>query len=88
MLDSRRSAFGYFSSLDNILKLKKGGAIIDNIKKEVEILTDTQNNILPASDSKPRDRTIDIIIKQIDKLTQVYHLELKTIERIENELNN
>ena len=62
-MDSRQAAVGYLASMNN--KMKKGDLIIDNYKKEVDILKDTQKNILPSFDSGPKSWTEDIINKQI-----------------------
>lgn len=62
--------------------------IIDNYKKEVDILKDAQTNILPSFDSKPKNWTREIINKQIDILTQVLNIEKETIDLIEEELKD
>ena len=46
LLDSRKAAAGYLTLMND--KMKKGDLIIDNYKKEVELLTETQKSVLPS----------------------------------------
>lgn len=58
-----------------------------NQKKEIDLLKNLKNNILPSFDSKPNSWTEGIINKQVDVLTQVLSMEKETIDLIEQELN-
>ena len=88
LIDSRRSAGKYFGMINDNLNLKMGGEIIDNYKKEVEILSGVQDNILPKFDSKPRDWSKKIISKQIDSLRNALDIEQNVIEIIQDEIKN
>lgn len=84
--DSRTAALGYLDSMKN--KIKRADLIINNYKKEVALLEDTQKNILPSFNSKPKCWTEDILNKQIDVLTQILRIEKETIDLFEEELKN
>ncbi len=84
LLDSRRAAAGYLTLMND--RLKKGNSIIDNYKKEVELLTETQKNILPSFNAKANSWTADILNKQIDILSQVLKIEKNTIHLFEEEV--
>ncbi|MBN1187372.1 MAG: hypothetical protein JXB49_34165 [Bacteroidales bacterium] len=88
LYDSRHSAGKYFNIINEALNLKRGGKIIDNYKKEAEILSDIKNNILPGFSSKPKDWSNEIINKQIECLKKVLNIERNVIEIIQNELNS
>jgi hypothetical protein len=88
LTDARQAAVKYLASMNKDNKIKRGDLILDNYKKEVDILKDTQKNILPSFDSKPKNWTEEIINKQIDILTQVLSIEKETIELIEEELED
>ena len=84
LLDSRKAAVGYLTSMND--KMKRGGLIINNYKKEVELLTETQKNVLPSFNAEAHSWTTDIINKQVEILTEVLSIEKKTIHLIEKEL--
>jgi len=86
LLDSRRAAVGYLTSMKD--KMKKGDTIIDNYKKEVELLTETQKKILPPFNAQARSWTAEILNKQVDILAEVLSIEKKTIHLINEELKN
>jgi hypothetical protein len=86
LLDSRKAAVGYLNLMND--KMKKGNVIIDNYKKEVELLTETQKNMLPSFNAKAHSWTADIINKQVDILREVLSLEKKTIHLINEELES
>jgi len=86
LLDSRRAAVGYLTSMKD--KMKKGDSIIDNYKKEVELLTETQKKILPPFNAQARSWTAEILNKQVDILAEVLSIEKKTIHLINEELKN
>jgi len=88
LLDSRRSAHKYFDNYSDIFDFKMGKKIIDNLRKEVKILSDLQHNTLPKINSKSKEWTPKIIYKQIECLTNVLEIEHEVIRLIENELNN
>ena len=83
LLDSRKAAVGYLTLMKD--KMQKGDLIIDNYKKEVELLTETQKNVLPSFKAKANSWTADIINKQVDLLTQILRIEKKTIHLFEDE---
>jgi hypothetical protein len=84
LLDSRKAAVGYLASMND--KMKRSNLIIDNYKKEVELLEETQKNIIPSFKSEPKSWTEDIINKQIDILTKVLSIEKDSIDLFEEEL--
>jgi hypothetical protein len=86
LLDSRRAAVGYLNLMND--KMKRGDLIIDNYKKEVELLAETQKNIIPSFNTITNSWTADIINKQVDILTQVLSIEKKSIKLFEEELKN
>jgi hypothetical protein len=86
LLDSRKAAVGYLTLM--VDKMKKGDLIINNYKKEVELLTETQKNVLPSFNAKAHSWTADIINKQVDILREVLSLEKKTIHLINEELES
>jgi len=86
LLDARKAAVGYLTSMNN--KMKRGDLIIDNYKKEVELLKETQKNILPSFKADAKSWTADIINKQIDILKWVFSMEKETIDLFEEELKN
>ncbi len=86
LLDSRKAAVGYLASMNN--KMKRANLVIDNYRKEVDLLEETQKNILPSFDSEPQSWTEDIINKQIDILTQISGVEKENIDLFEEELKN
>ncbi|NNG27904.1 MAG: hypothetical protein HKM87_10285 [Ignavibacteriaceae bacterium] len=86
LLDSRKAAVSYLTLMND--KMKKGDLIIDNYKKEVELLTETQKNVLPSFNAKENSWTADIINKQIDILTSVLSIEKETIKLIQQEVKS
>jgi len=82
--DSRRAALGYLASMSH--KMKKANLIMGNYKKEVDLLEETQKNILPSFNSEPKSWTEDILNKQMDILIQVLSIEKDTIDLFEEEL--
>ena len=86
LLDSRKAAVGYLTLMND--KMKKGDLIIENYKKEVELLTEIQKNILPSFNAKANSWTAAIINKQVDILREVLSLEKKTIHLINEELES
>jgi hypothetical protein len=84
LIESRQTAKKYLTSMIN--KLKKGNVIVENYKKEVELLLNTRTNILPSYESTSKNWTTEIINHQIEILTQVLDIERETIELIENEI--
>jgi len=86
LLDSRQAAVRYLASMND--KMKKGYLILDNYMEEVELLKNTQKNILPSFESEPKNWTEDILNKQIDILTQILKIEKENIELFEEELKN
>jgi len=86
LLDSRKAALEYLTSMND--KMKRGDLIINNYKKEVELLKETQKNILPSFNAKAHSWTVDIINKQVDVLTRVLKIEKNTINLFEEELTN
>jgi len=84
LLDSRKAAVGYLTLMND--KMKKGDFIRDNYKKEVELLEETQKNLLPPFNAKAHSWTVEIINKQVDVLTEVLSLEKKTVHLINEEL--
>lgn len=88
LLDSRRSAYKYLDWCVDIVDLKNGKEIIENYKREMIILSDLQENILPDHNSKPKEWTPEILSKQIDCLTKALEIERENIELIEKESDN
>ncbi len=86
LLDTRQAAVKYLTILNDSDIVKNGSLIIENYKKEVEILKDTKVNILPSFDSKPTKWTKNILSKQINTLNQVLILEKESIELITDEI--
>jgi len=86
LLDSRKAAVSYLTLMND--KMKKGDLIIDNFKKEVELLTEIQKNVLPPFNAKGNSWTADIINKQIDILTSALSIEKETIKLIQQEVKN
>jgi len=85
LLDSRQAAVKYLSSLKE--NMKKGDLIINKYKKEVDILKETQKNILPSFNSGAKSWTKEILFKQIDVLARISKIEKEIIEIFELELN-
>jgi hypothetical protein len=88
LLDSRRAAASYLENYIDTIDLRKIKDIIDNYKKEVKIISDLQNNVLPKIDSKSKEWTPEKINQQINCLTTLLEIEKENIKLIENELKN
>ena len=86
LLDSRQAAVRYLASMNE--KMKKGNLIVDNYKKEVELLINTQKILLHSFESEPKNWTEDILNKQIDILTQVLKIEKEIIDLFEEEVRS
>jgi len=84
LLDARRAAFEYLSSMN--YKLELGQRIIKNYENIVRLLEDTAFNHLPSFDSNPGDWTKSNIIHQIEVLTEIREIEKETIVLIKKEI--
>ncbi len=90
LLDSRKAVLNYLASefYNEVIKFNNANQIINNYKKSVALLNETQKNILPSINDKPDNWSKEVINKQIDVLEQVLRIEKETINIIEEELNN
>jgi hypothetical protein len=88
LLDSRQAAVGYLTLMNKDNAMKSGDLIIENYKKEVDLLKDLESNVLPSFDSIKENWTKDIINRQVDILNQALSIEKETIDLIEQEIKN
>ena len=84
LADSRKAALKYLSSMKD--RIKNSETIINNYKKEVELLEETRQNILPPFSTDAKSWTEEIINKQTDILTQTLRIEEETLKLFEKEL--
>lgn len=64
LLDSRKAAQRYLTAMNAHFKLKNGDLILEGYRKEVDMLTDTQERLLPSFRSSPESWTKEILEEQ------------------------
>jgi len=86
LLDARRAAHEYLVLMNNRHPIQRGKMIKDNYRKELSLLEDLVNTVLPSYDTGQKEWTSDIISKQVDVLRQILDLEKESISWMEEEL--
>ncbi len=88
LVDARKAAVSYLSSMNSAQKLRNGERIIKNYQDVVDLLTDIQDNLLPSFTAGPQNWSSEILLMQAQILEQVAEKETEIFTLMEEELEH
>jgi hypothetical protein len=83
LLDARKAAVGYLTSIRVSEKLLEGIQILKGYQTLVDLLDETQQNLLPSFASGQESWNAELLTKQAQVLEQAAALEKEIISRLE-----
>jgi hypothetical protein len=86
-IDARKAAANYLTEMINMFPIENGLMIINNYLKELQLLQELHEKVLPGFNDNASAWTSDILKKQIQTIENVIKLERENIELIKEALN-